>query len=94
VLTCRTHGVPFPRQCDLFDSLVGLAVVTQHRAGHGTLAFVGANHKLRCSWCGDDRGQLSEADANLIANAIPEFGTLDVPIALRHSVLTPEEEET
>jgi hypothetical protein len=82
----------FPRQCDLFDPLIGLQVVLPHDRQHGTGAFIGQNRTLCWARCGADRGHLPAAEASLIANAIHEFGTPTVPIALRHSVFTTEEE--
>jgi hypothetical protein len=93
MLTCRAHGVPFPRQLDLFDRLIGLPVVMRHDRGHGTHAFIGRNRALCCTWCGEGRGQVSEAGADLIQRFVDEFGTLDVPFTLVNSVSPHQEED-
>jgi hypothetical protein len=76
------------RQGDLFDPLVGLAVIAPSDKQHGTAAFVGRNQVVLCACHGESRGQLSDSDASLIFHFISEFGSATVPIALRYPLIS------
>ena len=81
-----------PRQCDLFDPLIGLLVVMPYDRRHGTHAFIGPNRTLCCACHGAYRGRLPECEATRITRHIDEFGTPTVPFTLVSSVSHQEED--